>query len=271
MRLITLVLLGLFFAPLWATDCVQVRQHYQCEGDTKYPIHLTFDDGPADLTPKVLDMLKREKIPATFFIIAHKVDCESYRRQCRNSSIAEQNCHDYQLCQVRKNTLKRIVAEGHMVGSHSYRHDKHSEIPAALMHQHIQRSKHVLAPFLTSEPPMFRLPNGDGWFNRASQPQVLKAVEKYGFQHIAWEMSAFDWRVSDQHGDKILDTVMNEICTKKKGLILFHDGDSEQDHIGRTFTNTHIGSWIPKMRCVADFKPLRHFYPELKITAQKYP
>lgn len=264
MRLITLVLLGLFSASLWATDCAEVRKHYQCEGNAKYPIHLTFDDGPADLTPRVLDILKRENIPATFFIIAYKVDCDSFRRQCTQQGVNPQNCSAYQLCQVRKNTLKRIVAEGHMVGSHSYRHDKHSEIPASLMHQHIQRSKHVLAPYLSTEPAMFRLPNGDGWFNRASQPQVLKAVEKYGFKHIAWEMSAFDWRVSDQQGDKILDTAMHEICTKKKGLILFHDGDSEEDHIGRTYTNTHIGRWIPKMRCVADFKPLSYFYPNLR-------
>lgn len=269
MRLITFVLLGLFSTSLWATDCAEVRKHYQCEDNIKYPIHLTFDDGPADLTPKVLDILKRENIPATFFIIAHKVDCDSYRKQCANNGIDRQSCTDYQLCQQRKKTLKRIVAEGHMVGSHSYRHDKHSQIPASLMHQYIQRSKQVLAPYLSTQPPMFRLPYGDGWFNRDSQPQVLKAVKKYGFKHIAWEMSAYDWRVSDQQGDKILDTVMHEICTKKKGLILFHDGDSEQDHIGRTFTNTHIGGWIPKMRCVADFKPLSYFYPDLKITTHK--
>ena len=133
------------------------------------------------------------------------------------------------------------------------------------MEAQISHSKQLLAPYFNTSPPLFRLPYGDGWFNRAEKPAVLETLHNYGFQHIAWEMSAFDWREADQQGDKILQTVMHEICTKKRGVILFHDGDSEQEHIGRTFTLKHIAEWIPAMRCVADFKPLNYFYKNVKV------
>ena len=65
------------------------------EGDKV--IYLTFDDGPTAATPQILDVLKEQKVPATFFILG---------------SQAEKN----------PNTLKRIAQEGHAIANHSYSH-----------------------------------------------------------------------------------------------------------------------------------------------------
>jgi len=241
-----------YSSMLLGLDCRPYQQ--QCANLKKYPIHLSFDDGPADVTPHILDVLKKEQIQATFFIIANKVDCPVYKKACRAGN--QQACQDEKSCQINRQILQRIKDEGHMIGSHGYHHVHYSKLSPAQLQQDIQRSKAVLAPYFTTNPPLFRLPYGDGWFNRDTQPQVLQALTQQGFKHVAWEMSAYDWRVTDQQGDKILNTAINEICTKKRGTILFHDGVHDQLRTGRLFTAEHIDQWLPAMKCVANFTRL---------------
>ncbi len=265
-RLLFLSLL-LISSTLYAVDCQQVRQTYNCPGTEKYPIHLSFDDGPAIVTPKVLDALKQHNIKATFFIIAEHIDCQPLQQKCFSGTGTgtQQICADYKQCLDRTTILQRVKKEGHMIGSHSYSHVHHSQIPPSEMIALINKSRSLLTPYFTTYPPVFRLPFGDGWFNRKEVPHVLEAVEKKGFKHIDWNMSAFDWKVSDQEGDKILATSMKQICQQKHGTILFHDGDFEKKHIGRTFTADNMAKWIDAMSCVADFKPLTYIYKDLKI------
>ncbi len=256
------LILFIISASALADNCAQYRAKYSCPGTDKKPIHLSFDDGPADKTPALLDTLKKENIPATFFVLAERIDCQHHKNRCQTGD--KSACTSYNYCLEHRQTLKRMKKEGHMIGSHSYNHLRHSTLPVQEMKQQIQRSKQLLQPFFTTSPALFRLPYGDGWFNRDKSPIVLETLKKMGFQHLAWEMSAYDWRQSDQQGDRILQTVMHEICSKRGGVILFHDGDSDQEHIGRTFTLDHFAEWVPAMRCVADFKPLSYFYKDLK-------
>jgi hypothetical protein len=70
-------------------------------------VALTFDDGPdARWTPKILDILKRKNAPATFFVIGENM-------------------------QTRPDLVKREVAEGHDVGSHTWTHPNIGETPIA--------------------------------------------------------------------------------------------------------------------------------------------
>ena len=248
---------------LYAANCQQIRTLYNCPGTEKYPIHLSFDDGPSrKTTPQILDALKRHQAKATFFILAEQIDCPPLKQQCDAGS--EQSCTAYKQCLNHIAIVKRAKAEGHTIGSHSYSHAHHSQLPTAEMNALISKSKDLLQPYFTTSPPVFRLPYGDGWFNRKQAPHVLQAVEAHGFKHIAWNMSAFDWRETDQHDDAILKTAITQICQQKHGTILFHDGDFKQNHIGRTFTAAHMDEWLDAMRCVVDFQPLTHVYPDLK-------
>jgi len=255
----------LWSEQLIAGDCASYRVKYQCPGTEKYPVHLSFDDGPADVTLLVLNALRKEKINATFFTIAGRIDCEPYKRQCNinGTDLQKKACQSHKLCLQRRHILQRIKNEGHTIGSHSYEHVRHSTVPPRLMETWIRRSKELLSPYLNTSPPLFRLPYGDGYFNQKEVPQIMQTVEKYGFKHIGWEMSAFDWKKADQHDDKILATAMHEICTKKRGVILFHDGDHSKEHGGRDFTANNIAKWLPVMRCVADFKPLNYFCKDI--------
>ncbi len=259
-------LMGLLavLTPGWAqaTDCAAYRARFQCEANVKYPLHLSFDDGPALQTTDVLDVLKREKIPATFFVLAEKIDCARTERECKAAQpgAAVETCEALQQCQLRKQILARTKQDGHVIGSHSYSHLRHSEIPPQQMLTDFRKSRSLLDPYLNTNPPLFRLPYGDGWFNRVEKPQVLQALQEVGFQHVAWQLSAFDWNEANQQGDKILANVMEQMCSRKQGgVVLFHDGVDNQMHEGRLFTTTHLQEWIPALRCVADFKPLSFF------------
>lgn len=262
--LITLLIISSIIpTTLYATDCQQIRSHYHCPADTeKYPIHLSFDDGPSrQTTPKILDALKKYHIKATFFVLAEQIDCLPHKQQCQQGIAAA--CETHKQCLNHIAIINRARAEGHTIGSHSYSHVRHSQIPQAEMHTLIRKSKSLLQPYFTTSPPVFRLPYGDGWFNLQQAPHVLQALKTHGFKHIAWNMSAFDWKKSDQHGDAILQTVMKQICRQKHGIILFHDGDHEQNHIGRPFTAANMDKWLNVMSCVADFKPLTAIHTDL--------
>ena len=259
---IFLALLSVFFfgqTSVFAVDCDAVSIKYHCPAQ-KHQIHLSFDDGVGSVTPKILDILKRENIKATFLILGNKIDCAKYPPG-----------KSLELCKQRFKTLKRIKREGHDIGSHSYEHYHHSKLSPAALKDTISHSKQLLAPFFTTEPPIFRLPYGDGWFNQKNAPQVMQALHQQGFEHLGWEMTAYDWNPKFQKGDLILDNVMNQMCTGKgrNGVILFHDGVFENEHEGRLFTANNLARWIPTMRCVADFKSLTEIKKKFKRKLQK--
>ena len=77
---------------------IKVKNLPKDNDSTKGVIYLTFDDGPsANITPKVLDILKKENVKATFFVLNYTKSNEKL--------------------------IKRIVAEGHTIGIHGYSHE----------------------------------------------------------------------------------------------------------------------------------------------------
>jgi peptidoglycan/xylan/chitin deacetylase (PgdA/CDA1 family) len=64
----------------------------------KPTVYLTFDDGPSAHTPEVLDILREEGVPATFFVLGKEAE-------------------------RRPDTVRRILEEGHSIGNHTYDHD----------------------------------------------------------------------------------------------------------------------------------------------------
>lgn len=260
----------LLTATVQAADCNAIRARYSCPADETFPLHLSFDDGPAPETMDVLEALRKERVPATFFVLAEKIDCARTLQECQKTNPATagdgSRCPEYRQCQLRRTILEKARQDGHMIGSHSYSHLRYSGLPPELMQRHFRTSKRLLEPFITTEPPLFRLPYGDGWFNRKEKAHVLQALADTGFIHVDWQLSAFDWDQKNQQGDKILDNVLNQVCSRKNGgIVLFHDGMDNQMHAGRTFTTENIARWIPAMRCAVDFKPLDYFLKNIRV------
>lgn len=120
---------------------------------------LTFDDGPhPEHTPRLLDVLRRHGIPATFFVIG-------------------------QAAERHPDLVRRMAAEGHTVGNHTFSHAKPDQTSARQLLDEIRRTRELLARLLGEAPTLFRPPCGTVtaaklwrlW--RAGQTVVLWNVE----------------------------------------------------------------------------------------------
>lgn len=99
-------------------------------------VYLTFDDGPEpEHTPHLLDVLREHDVPATFFLIGE--------RAAAHTSL-----------------VKRMAAEGHAIGHHSYLHDRPEAVSPETLADEVHRSRSVLSDVLGYRPTLFRPPYG---------------------------------------------------------------------------------------------------------------
>ncbi len=97
---------------------------------------LTFDDGPdPNCTPALLDILKKARVPATFFVIGQR---------------AEQH----------PDIVRRIVAEGHTLGNHSFTHSDPAQTSARDLLEEVRRTRTFLSAVTGHAPTLFRPPHG---------------------------------------------------------------------------------------------------------------
>jgi peptidoglycan/xylan/chitin deacetylase (PgdA/CDA1 family) len=97
---------------------------------------LTFDDGPHPVhTPRLLDALKKYGVKATFFVVG-------------------------QAAERYPDLLRRLVAEGHGVGNHSFYHANPAEISAKQLMAEVIRTRRLLAKIVGKETNLFRPPLG---------------------------------------------------------------------------------------------------------------
>jgi peptidoglycan/xylan/chitin deacetylase (PgdA/CDA1 family) len=103
---------------------------------TSSAVCLTFDDGPhPEHTPRLLDVLKEHHLRATFFVVGERAK--------RYPEI-----------------IRRMAAEGHVVGHHSYYHRPPDETSAAALLDEVQQSRSLLGQMLGELPDCFRPPHG---------------------------------------------------------------------------------------------------------------
>lgn len=155
---------------------------------------LTFDDGPDALyTPELLDLLSREGVPATFFVLG--------------KSVAK-----------NPNVLQRIVREGHMVGNHSLTHgdfDKQSDFRNRLELISTDRSIRAAAGYESS---LFRIPRS----NPHDKPLSLLQSQQLGYLHADLDVDSNDWRY--QIGEEIPVPKLDG----KGHVVLLHDSGGDR-------------------------------------------
>ena len=178
-----------FVAP-WSWG-LPILTRLRGEGDAA-AVALTFDDGPSPATtPLVLDALRDGNVRANFFVLGEAVDRH----------------HDL---------LRRIVAEGHAVGVHAYRHQPFVLLPAGEIAREIEETQAAIgracpAAVLSA---WLRPPHG------FKSPGVLWAVRRAGCCPAAWSLDARDYREADpaRLAGRVLDAV------RPGAIILLHDG-----------------------------------------------
>lgn len=161
-----------------------------CRARTKEKvIALTFDDGPdTEVTPKLLDILKRENILATFFNIGQKVD--------NNPELA-----------------KQIDEDGHLIGNHTYTHHKWFDLfSRKRMMKEIEMTDEAIKKATGKVPMLFRPPYG------VTNPTLKYIIEKTNLTSIGWSLRSFD-TIHDH--EKVMKKLKRK--TKPGDIVLFHD------------------------------------------------
>lgn len=98
---------------------------------------LTFDDGPEPgATEHVLDILKRHNARATFFVVG-------------------------KLVAQRPDLVRRVHAEGHVIGNHTYTHPHMTSLTPAARYEEIRRTEEAIVAAGVPEPTLFRPPYAD--------------------------------------------------------------------------------------------------------------
>ncbi|HYA24452.1 MAG TPA: glycosyltransferase [Terriglobales bacterium] len=175
-------------------------------------IAITFDDGPdPEWTPKILDILKRENAPATFFLIG--LPAESF------GSITS-----------------RIYREGHEIGNHTFTHPDISNISKKFNEVEINLTEELFASRLGIHTILFRPPYSiDQEPDTTDQVRPLKIAQDMGYIIVGDKIDPNDWRENPRPtADEIVDRVISHLppCgsdTRFCGsIVLLHDGGGDR-------------------------------------------
>lgn len=150
-------------------------------------VYLTFDDGPnAGNDPSLLRILRREQVPATFFLVG--------------SSLAED-----------REAATRLWLGGHAVGNHTYSHADLTTLDAAAIEHQLAWTQKLLGP---AGGQCMRPPYG------AINSTVTAEARHLGLKPILWSVDPQDW--AHQNTAYILDHVLTHV--RDHSVVLLHDG-----------------------------------------------
>jgi peptidoglycan/xylan/chitin deacetylase (PgdA/CDA1 family) len=161
----------------------------QARVDQPY-IAMTFDDGPsAENTPRLLEMLKQRNIKATFFLIG-------------------------QNAAANPDLVRRILAEGHEIGNHSWTHPQLSKLSDDRVTAEITKTQDAIKDASGFTPTLLRPPYG------AITPRQREWIQnRFGLNIILWSVDPFDWKRPG--ASVITQRILSQ--TRPGAIILSHD------------------------------------------------
>lgn len=152
-------------------------------------IALTFDDGPSrEYTAEILDILKEYGVKATFFVVGVNIE-------------------------KSPDLLRRIVAEGHEIGNHTYSHPHLQKMDTATLAKELTRTDGLIQSITGLSPTLFRPPEG------VVTDSVKTAAGDGGYRLVLWSIDTRDWALNSV--SNILRTIKQE--ASDGDIILFHD------------------------------------------------
>ncbi len=151
-------------------------------------IALTFDDGPGAHTERLLDILKKYNVRATFFVLGSQID-------------------------TNPDLLPRMVADGHEIGGHSWTHRSFNNLSDEELTKEIMQTRAKIASLTGIDPLSVRPPYGA--FN-----DRVKAIGKdLGVHFVNWNIDTVDWKTRNAQStyNEIINTAANG------NIVLCHD------------------------------------------------
>ena len=156
---------------------------------TEKKVILTFDDGPHNPnTERVLEVLQTHGVKAIFFVIGKNI--------AGNEAV-----------------LKRIVAEGHTIGNHSFSHHNWIDVwSTQKVTEDFSTCQKLIESYQLAEK-LFRPPYG------VTNPNVAKAIKTLNLKSIGWSIRSYDTSIKDV--EKIKQRIVSRL--KPGAIILLHD------------------------------------------------
>lgn len=148
-------------------------------------VALTFDDGPNYNTNKILDVLNKYHVPATFFVLGSKIKGNEY-------------------------ILKKMKDSGMEIGNHTYNHLLLTKYKEDKIKKEITDTNNLIFEITGKEPKLFRPSYGS--FNKK-----IKNISEMPI--IIWDIDTLDWKY--HNSKKITSRVVNKV--KDGDIVLMHD------------------------------------------------
>jgi peptidoglycan/xylan/chitin deacetylase (PgdA/CDA1 family) len=174
---------------------------------------LTYDDGPNDPhTGRLLDVLARENVRATFFMIGR-------------------------YAAVHAGIARLVASAGHEIGNHTASHPNLIFRTATATQQELAACERSLADAVGAHSALFRPPFG------GRRPSTLRAARRAGLTTAMWSVSGKDWKL-DARG------IEQQLLRHVRGgeIILLHDGGDRAFGADRSATVAATAAVIPQLR-----------------------
>ena len=153
-------------------------------------IAMTFDDGPEGIhTPRLLDFAAQRRIRLTFFVLGIKV--------AREPDIA-----------------RRIVAEGHEIGNHSWSHANFTEISQETVRDELQKTDSAILQKAGIKTRLMRPPYGS-----ITEAQCAWIKKEFGYRIVSWNVDPRDWK--DRDPEVVAHRILGD--ARAGSIILCHD------------------------------------------------
>lgn len=175
-------------------------------------IALTFDDGPSEGTARVLELLDRYQVPATFFQIGANVE-------------------------RLPGMVRAVHAAGHEIGNHSHTHPLFCMRQKGFIFQEFARAQQAIAEVSGFSPALLRAPFGARWFG------FREAQRRLSLRAVMWTIIGYDWR---RKADTIVGRMLPGVSNG--AILCLHDGRGLQARPDIRETVAVVDRLIPILR-----------------------
>lgn len=171
-------------------------------------VYLTFDDGPSSNTEDILDILAKNNIKATFFVIGQTDD------------------HSRKM-------YERIYQEGHTLAMHSYTHQYQKIYKSVNAYKSDMTKLSDLLFNITGQRPKFiRFPGGSSnTVSGVGMDEIIRYTKKAGYVYIDWNVINGDATGEKLTNQQMIDNVISGVELYENSVVLMHDCAGKQQTV----------------------------------------